>query len=166
MLALAVGGLWLTPALAGDANFDFNLTVTGAAFFGSDSWFGASDTFLGAETDDWMELGIEPGIAFEFKAGKGQLFGELSGVYTSTADDDASGLTVGLGDTDDVTTEQAHLGWRADDLFSGLEEDSFSVSVGSEDYTIGTGMLIADGSADGAERGGWTSRSARPSRAR
>jgi hypothetical protein len=41
------------------------------------------------------------------------------------------------------------------DLFPGLEEDTFSISIGRQDYVIGSGLLIADGGGDGGERGGW-----------
>ena len=87
--------------------------------------------------------------------GKGTLFGKVSGVYTTTAGDDASGLTIGLDDTDELTVEQAHIGWRSEDLFDGIEGDKFSIAFGRQDYNIGTGLLINDGGGDGGERGGW-----------
>jgi hypothetical protein len=83
------------------------------------------------------------------------LFGKLSGVYTSTFGDDASGLTIGLNDTADLTLEQANIGWKVSDLFAGLEDDTFSITLGNQDYLIGTGLLIVDGGGDGGERGGW-----------
>ena len=132
-----------------------NADIVGAGFANSESFFGNSEGFLGANTDDWFELGFEPRLSFETPAGPGTIFGQLSGVYTNTFGDDASGLTIGLDSTDEATLEQAHIGWKADDLFSGLEEDTFSIAGGRQDYLIGTGLLIADGAADGAERGGW-----------
>ena len=80
---------------------------------------------------------------------------QLSGVYTKTYDDDASGLTVGLDDTDSFTLEQANIGWKVTDLFEGLEKDEFSITIGRQDYTIGTGLIVNDGGGDGGERGGW-----------
>ena len=139
----------------GETKLDFKLEAVGAVFTGADSWFGESEAFLGADTDEWGELGLEPGLALELGAGRGRLFAELSGVYTKTFDEDASGLTVGIDDTSELTLEQAHLGWRVDDLFSGLEDDSFSISGGRQDYSIGTGLLIDDGGGDGEDRGGW-----------
>ena len=52
-------------------------------------------------------------------------------------------------------SSRRNLGWKIDNVFSGLENDTFSISAGDQDYLIGTGMLIADGGADGGERGGW-----------
>jgi hypothetical protein len=130
-------------------------TVMGAYFPNSDSWFGESESFLGADTDDWGEFGAEIGLAFEHTSGKSTFFAELSGLYTATGGDDASGLTIGEDDTDQANIEQAHIGWRYSDPLSGLEEDTFSLSVGRQDYLIGTGLLIADGGSDGGENGGW-----------
>jgi hypothetical protein len=159
---LVAAGLFATAAPAqielyekDDTKLDLNVNVVGAVFTGSDSWFGESTTFLGADTDHWAELGLEPGLSFETGVGGGTLFAALSGVYTNTFDDDASGLAVGLADADDVTLEQAHLGWKVEDLFSGLEEDSFSITGGRQDYSIGTGLIVNDGGGDGGERGGW-----------
>ena len=54
-----------------------------------------------------------------------------------------------------MTLEQAHIGWRSEDLFDGIEGDKFSIAFGRQDYNIGTGLLINDGGGDGGERGGW-----------
>src|SRR6516164_6131348 len=75
---------------------DFTLDLAAAWYGGKDSWFGHSEAFLGASTDTWADIGAAPGLTFETRAGKGTFFSALSAVYTSTAGDDASGLTVGL----------------------------------------------------------------------
>ena len=129
--------------------------TAGAYFLNSDSWFGQSEAFLGADTDTWGEFGAEVGLAWEYTSGQSTFFAELSGLYTATGGDDASGLTIGEDDSDQANTEQAHIGWRYDDPLAGLEEDTFSLSVGRQDYLIGTGLLIADGGSDGGEDGGW-----------
>ena len=127
-----------------------------AAFYSSnDSWFGASESFLGANTDHWADLGLDAGLSFEKKLVDGTLFSELSGVYTSTSGDDASGSTIGLTDKSAITLEQAHVGWKAANLFEDMENDTLSITVGRQSYNIGSGLLINDGGADGAERGGW-----------
>jgi hypothetical protein len=161
-----LAGLLCTSLLPGNATagielyktdnskLDFNASFAGA-FFQNSSWFGESEEFLGGDTDSWGEFGAELGLAWEYTSGKSTVFAELSGVYTSTGSEDASGLTIGLDKTNEATLEQAHLGWRYDDPLSGLEEDSFSLTVGRQDYLIGTGLLIADGGSDGGELGGW-----------
>jgi len=132
-----------------------NLDAMGALYRSDDAWFGESEAFLGAPVDRWAELGVEPTLSFATRAGRGSLFAVLSGVYTSTSDDDAAGSTVGLADTDALTLEQAHVGWRRDDVFGALDGDTLSITAGRLDYSIGTGLLIDDGSADGGDRGGW-----------
>ena len=139
----------------GDTKAAISLTLVAAGFDNSDSWFGESESFLGEDTDGWMEFGSEAGVNFETGLGRGTLYGALTGVYTATQNDDASGLTVDLNDTDDFTLEQRHVGWRVDDVFAGLSNDTVSISVGRQDYTIGTGLVINDGSGDGGNRGGW-----------
>ena len=133
------------------ANAD--LAVVG--FLNNNSWFGQSEPFLGEDTDSWLELGFEPQLSLEAPLGKGTFFGKLSAVFTDTFGDDASGLTIGADDTHDASIEQGHIGWRMSDLFPGLEDDTFSITIGRQDYVIGTGLLIADGGGDGGDRGGW-----------
>lgn len=140
---------------ARETSLVFSVDAIGAWYRSGGAWFGESEAFLGTHIEQWADLGVEPTLAFETRAGRGNFFAALSGVYASTAGDDASGSTVGFDDTDSLTLEQAHLGWRAEDLFAALDGDTFSIAVGRLDYTIGTGLLVDDGGADGGERGGW-----------
>jgi hypothetical protein len=154
--------LFNTAALAeyelykkGGTTLVFNADLAVAGFLNNNSWFGESKSFLGDNTDSWMELGFEPQLSLETPLGKGTFYGKLSAVFTDTFSDDASGLTIGADDTHDLKVEQGHIGWKMSDLFSGLEDDVFSLSIGRQDYVIGTGLLIADGGGDGGDRGGW-----------
>jgi hypothetical protein len=135
------------------SKLDFTLDLAAAWYGGKDSWFGHSEAFLGASTDTWADLGAAPGLTFETRAGKGTFFSALSAVYTTTAGDDASGLTVGLDKKSELTLELGNVGWKAEDLFGAGY--TFTVTLGRQDYNIGTGLLINDGAEDGAERGGW-----------
>jgi hypothetical protein len=160
--ALLLGAaLVTTPALAGyellnedGTKLTFNFDAVIAGFVGDDSWFGASKEFLGGPTNNWVEYGAEPRLSLETPLAGGTVFGQLSAVATKTGSDDASGLTIGI-NAEDADVEQANLGWKIDNVFSGLANDTVSISAGRQDYLIGTGMLIADGHADGGERGGW-----------
>jgi hypothetical protein len=134
----------------------YRVDAIAALYSSNDAWFGASESFLGADIDSWADLGLDAGLSFETKLGGGTLFSELSGVYSSTGGDgDASGSTIGLADTSALTLELAHVGWKAADLFEGMENDTLSITVGRQNYNIGTGLLINDGGADGGEHGGW-----------
>ena len=132
-----------------------NADVVAGWYFSDDSWFGESEAFLGAHVDQWADFGVEPALSYETRAGRGNLFAALSGIYATTVGDDAAGSTVGLGDTASLTLEQAHVGWRVDDVVPALDGDTFSITAGRLDYGIGTGLLIDDGGADGGDRGGW-----------
>jgi hypothetical protein len=137
------------------AKLDFTFDLIGAWYNGNNSWFGRSAQFLGANTDHWADIGMEPGLTYERSLGRGTLFGAVSGVYTSTTGDDASGLTIGLDDKSELTLELGNVGWRVENALDALENSTFTVTVGRQDYSIGTGLLIDDGAEDGGERGGW-----------
>ena len=141
---------------AGDTALVLSVDAVGALYHSDEAWFGESASFLGAGVDQWGDFGLEPTLSFATRVGRGSLFTALSGVYTTTlGGDDASGSTVGLDDTDALTLEQAHIGWRAEELFAALDGDTISITAGRFDYGIGTGLLVDDGGADGFERGGW-----------
>lgn len=135
-----------------DTTLTFNVDVAAASFHGKDSWFGESSSFLGEPTNQWSEFGVEPRLSLQTPLAGGTVFGQVSGVYTATFSDDASGLNID-NDSDDAQLEQGHLGWRTGELFG--EGYTTSFSVGRQDYKIGSGMLIADGGNDGGEFGGW-----------
>jgi hypothetical protein len=153
-------GLAASSAMAGyevynkdSTKLTFNLDVAAASFQGEDSWFGASSSFNGEPTNSWGEFGVEPRLSLEMGLGSGTLFGQVSGVYTATLSDDASGLTIHNGDSDDAQIEQGHIGWKTEQWLGDGYTTSFS--VGRQDYKIGSGLLIADGGSDGGEYGGW-----------
>lgn len=128
---------------------------TSAGFMESDPWFGRSKEFLGVDTNHWLELGFQPKLAFETSAWGGTLVAQLSVVGTRTWGNDASGLEVGLDHTQAFTLEQANVGWKTKNLFPGLGDHEFSITVGNQDYSIGSGIIVNDGTGDGGGRGGW-----------
>jgi hypothetical protein len=139
----------------GTTKIVFSVDVIGAGYQSQNSWFGESASFIGENTDSWADFGVEPKVSLEMPMGEGMLFGQVSGVYTSTYGTDASGVGAGLDDTSEATLEQGHIGWRAEDFFEGIEGDTFTITFGKQDYNIGTGMIINDGGSDGGDRGGW-----------
>jgi len=134
---------------------DFYLNFATATFFGDNAYFGESENVYGANLDDWTEVAFELGFSGETPLGGGALFSEVTGIYTQTWGDDASGLTVGLSSTHEFDLEQAHLGWRSGNTFESLDKDALTIRYGHFDYLVGSGILLADGNSDGGERGGW-----------
>lgn len=162
--SLALALVVACSAAGGDApappptELEYELGFDAQAFFATNSnaWFGESDALLGDEIGQWSEYGIEPSLAFRLPAGEGTAFGALSVVATYTLGNDASGLTNGLRSPGEANVEQANLGWRTEDVLDALDGEVLTVTLGSFDYTIGSGLLIADGGSDGAEHGAWT----------
>ncbi len=138
-----------------ESGFDLILHVGAAISVGNNSLFGQSEEFFGATTDNWNEAAIELGFKGHAPLGRGNFFGAISGVFSKTWGNDASGLTVGLDRTHQVDVEQAFVGWRSGTTFSSLDADALTIKAGNFDYLVGTGLLVADGTADGALRGGW-----------
>jgi len=130
-------------------------SIQGAAFQGKDSWFGAQNTFIGENVDDWVEQAIEFGVNGQKNLFGGTAFGTWTMLQTKTYGDDASGLTVGYHDPSDFRTDLGYVGWQTGEGFPDSDTDGFSVQAGRFDYNIGSGFLIHDGSGDGGERGGW-----------
>jgi hypothetical protein len=149
-------GLAREDASAGNQRgFDWILHIGAATFLGRNSWFGQSEEFVGAETDNWSEAAIKLGFKGHTPLGRGSFFGGISGVFSKTWGDDASGLTVGLDQTHEADIELAFIGWRSGTTFSSLDTDALTIKAGNFDYLVGTGLQIADGTSDGALRGGW-----------
>lgn len=74
------------------------------------------------------------------------LYGGLSVIASGTA----GGDILGVGNVGRVLIENAFAGVRIGNRGNGFFAD---LSAGAQPYTIGSGMLIADGGADGFERG-------------
>lgn len=59
------------------------------------------------------------------------------------------------GNTEEIKSEQAYLGWRSGKLFS-LGEDLIDISFGEQEFHIGDGFLVYDGEFDGQYGAYWT----------
>jgi len=88
----------------------------------------------------WGESYIKPYLTFGMDAGNHRLYGKMSVIASHTAGTDVF----------DRTGQSAI---EIEDAFVGLRNDIFDVSVGSQPYRLGTGMLLSDGGGDGFERG-------------
>jgi len=94
----------------------------------------------------WLELYVEPGLSFTHAASQSSAwFGSVSAVASYSAGTDA----FAAGDTGRLTLEEAFIGYRQS-LNSAWQ---FEASLGPRVFKLGSGMLIANGGADGFERG-------------
>lgn len=109
-----------------------------------------SDTFApeaGFDPDtQWLELYVKPGLSFATNGdGPLSVYGKLSAVASYTQGTDAFDAT----DQGVILFEEAYLGIRTQTR-GGVE---FDLSLGARELSLGTGMLIANGGANGFERG-------------
>lgn len=153
VLALALAVFLAAGPAAADTTLYENDTVTldarlraGAAAFGtSNAWFGNSKQVIGSDPDVWFEAFAEFGAAGTARLFGGEVYGALTGVYTGQRQEDPRGNN----NNDSVNLEKAFLGWRYDrDIPTGigaLAVDTLDVSAGRQEYKIGNGFLIWDG---------------------
>jgi hypothetical protein len=105
-------------------------------------------------TDDWFEGAIKPTVTWDYATqSSARIYAGLSGVGERTygaapslVGDDASSFNV----------EDLYVGWRSGSTLD-LGEDVLDFTIGRAQYTLGHGMLLWDGAAEGGSRGGyWT----------
>jgi hypothetical protein len=142
----------------GDSVLKPTLQVDGVVFQEGNAWFGESRENAGDHVGFWGEFGVMPGLEGVLSLGEhGTLRGRVSGVWTTTQFGlDAAGSNFDDRHPDDLTLEDAYLGWSSGDLFPSLGPDAIDLSFGSQKYQVGSGFLFWDGGTDGgSERGGY-----------
>lgn len=91
----------------------------------------------------WQEGFVDLGLSGKLLTGSGaSLYGRVSALASGTfGDGDAGGFT--SGDERRVAIEDAYVGWRSGQMFPGLGENGFDVSIGRQEVVLGDGFLIA-----------------------
>jgi Alginate export/Amino acid kinase family len=144
------------PAYSDDAGNQLvpSLSLEGAFFPQSQSWFGKSRDNLGSKSDYWFEevakLGLDGQVAL---SRFGNLYGRVSGFLAATQRTDAAGSNVPGDTTEDVSWEDAYVGWKSGTLFEdSLGTDALDLSYGRQRYQVGSGFLFWDAGSDGGQR--------------
>lgn len=124
-------------------------------------------------SDIYGELTVEPNIkAIINLPHDNQLYAGFSYIYSSMLGDDPSGITqnnvlMPLEKTDFTQigyypyykdaglTEEKYIGWRSGKLLESWGENAIDLSAGAQDYKLGTGLLLANGSDDGGYKGSY-----------
>ena len=137
-------------------SLQFTLNAKTAVFAGNNLWFGKARENIGDPANLWWEGSAEAGVkaTVDFYGGS-ELYGVYSYLYAQTVGHDASGLTEGLNNPGEGDTEKAYGGWRSGSLFPSLGKDAIDISGGQQNYRIGSGFLIYDGSTSGGEEGAY-----------
>ena len=118
----------------------------------------------------YWEHTIEPNIKAAINLPKGgQLYSGFSMIYSAMLGHDPSGITYRgqstSGTRDDyapypdykdwMMAEEMYIGWRSGKLLNEWGENAIDLSAGSQDYKLGTGLLLANGTDDGGFRGSY-----------
>ncbi len=124
-------------------------------------------------SDIYGELTVEPNIKASINLPQeSQLYAGFSFIYSSMLGHDPSGITqrgvlMALEKTDFTQfgfyrnfkdaglTEEKYIGWRSGKLLSAWDENAIDLSAGAQDYKLGTGLLLANGTDDGGYRGSY-----------
>ena len=132
------------PGLPAGFDWEFNFDASWGVFGFADSLYTnpKPEQPSGDLSDNWMEGSIKPALSAAYALdGSGEIYAKVSGVGVRTystppqlVGDDASSFNV----------EDLYVGWR-----SGGEENTLDFTVGRAPYTLGHGLLLWDGAADG-----------------
>jgi hypothetical protein len=145
--SVTMGALTLQPTLeAGLAYFTQN-----------NAWYGRSTANLGRNSDRWAEGYLAPGLTGELDLGDvGRVSAGASLVGAFTHGTDAAGSNVDDNTPADAALDQAWIGWNSGSLLAGsLGEDAVDLSVGRQEFELGSGLLIWEGATNGGDRGAY-----------
>ena len=105
--------------------------------------------------DHWFEGFIKPALSGTYTfASSSQLRGQLSAVGEQTY---GSAPELVGNDFSSFKVEDLSIGWRSGQSIERLGENALEFEVGRAQYTLGHGMLLWDGAAEGGSRGGYWS---------
>lgn len=134
-----------------------SLSLEGALFPQSQSWFGRSQDNLGKTSNYWFEEVVKLGIDGETPLGHfGSVYGRLSGLLAASQRTDAAGSNVPNDTPEDVAWEDAFAGWKSGNLLAdSLGPDAIDLSYGRQRYQVGSGFLFWSGASNGGQRGAY-----------
>jgi hypothetical protein len=142
----------LPRAVSWTFNFDAGWGFFG---FGGSLFTGPREGVVQDYGDRWMEGFIKPALSGSYTfSSSSQIYGTLSAVGERTYAN--APLRVGL-DNSSFLPEDLAIGWRSGSVFDSLGENALDVVIGRVPYTLGHGLLLWDGAAEGGSRGGYWS---------
>jgi hypothetical protein len=105
-------------------------------------------------SDQWFEGSLKPALTGVYTtSSSSQFYGKVSGVGERTY---GSAPELVGSDVSSFQAEDLSIGWRSGTSI-GLGENALDFVVGRTQYTLGHGLLLYDGAAEGGSRGGyWT----------
>lgn len=138
-------------------NWTFNFDAGGGMFgFGNSLYRDRiPDDPSGDLGGNWFESYAKPALSGSFENAHGEWFAKVSAVGERTFDTPPVPL-VGSAQSS-FKVEDMYIGWRSRKTLPSLGENALEFSLGREQYKIGHGFLLWDGSAEGGSRGGFWS---------
>jgi hypothetical protein len=133
----------------------FNLDATWGTFGFANSLYENPKEGVGENlSDQWFEGSIKPALSGTFTtASSSEFYGKVSGAGERTYG--SAPLLIGF-DVSSFQAEDLAIGWRSGKSLD-IGENALDFTVGRAQYTLGHGLLLWDGAAEGGSRGGyWT----------
>lgn len=103
----------------------------------------------------WTEGFVKPGLEFEYQNyAAGEYYGKVTVVGAATRGNGEAGQNSTTSDQPEYAAlNDVYLGWRSGLLFENiLPPNALDFSVGNQDFTVGDGFLITNGTLDGGGR--------------
>lgn len=139
---------------------DFTFTVDTATSFQSvqNAQHGIGTTSRSRERAggrQWMEGFVKPTVGFEWQdTNAGEAYGKASVVATATRGAGEAGATSTTSDQPEyLALNDLYVGWRSGLLFGDVvAPNALDISVGNQEFTVGDGFLLTNGTLDGGGR--------------
>jgi hypothetical protein len=136
-------------------NWKFNFDASWGTFGFANSLFqNPKEGVRNDLSDQWFEGAIKPALSGSRKlANATEFYGKASAVGERTY---GAQPTILGGDASSFQVEDLYFGWRSGTAV-GSGENVLDFTVGRAPFTIGHGLLLWDGAAEGGSRGGYWS---------
>jgi hypothetical protein len=135
-------------------HWTFNFDAGAGAFgFGNSLYIDNREDPSGNLSDNWAESFVRPALSGWIDLGKSQMYAGISAVGERTFA--APPPLVGT-EAASFGPENLYIGWRSGTSV-GSSENLLDFSLGRQKYTIGHGMILWDGAAEGGSRGAFWS---------
>lgn len=101
----------------------------------------------------WIEAFVTSGLEAEYQLNAGAIYGAVRATASATrGEGEAQRESVTDMRPESLSLSEAYLGWTSGRSFVGLGEDAVDISAGRQNFVIGDGFLIADGTLDSFRR--------------
>ena len=145
-----------STGLPSELEWKFNFDATWGTFgFANSLYQNPKENVEENLSDQWLEGAVKPALSAVYKlSNSSELYGKLSAVGERTY---GSAPDLVGGDLSSFGADDLSIGWRSGTVHTKFGENAFDVTVGRTPFTLGHGMLLWDGAAEGGSRGGyWT----------